>query len=148
MTFYSYLAVLVYFSTLSQCIVFLRSLLKLVEGNLLEWGQLLSREILWWLSNFLGGGQFSPGVFVHEKIFPGGNFPWGQLSGGQLSIIPGSIIQGAIVRREGDFREGIFLRGNCPDTQLNILHHLPNLYLHHLKCICIPLTTKLFNCLI
>ena len=93
MTFYSYLAVLVYFSTLSQCIVFLRSLVKLVEGNLLEWGQLLSREILWWLSNFLRGGQFSPGVFVREKIFPGGKIFLGgnclgdnyQLSRGQSS---------------------------------------------------------------
>ena len=42
-------------STCMQCIVFR---ISLVEGNLLEWGQLFSSEILWSVSNF-PGGQFS-----------------------------------------------------------------------------------------
>ena len=54
--------------TRRQCIVFLSSLIVLFEGNLLEWGQLFSTEILW-----CGGNC------------PGDSFPWGQLSGGQLS---------------------------------------------------------------
>ena len=49
------LFLLLSWSTCIQCIIFL---ISLVEGNLLEWGQLLSSEILWSVSNF-PGGQFS-----------------------------------------------------------------------------------------
>ena len=49
------LFLLLSWSTCMQCIVFL---ISLVEGNLLEWGQLFSSEILWSVSNF-PGGQFS-----------------------------------------------------------------------------------------
>ena len=60
------------YSTRRQCMSFLSSLVVLFEGNLLEWGQLFSGEVLWW----------------------GGNYPWGQLSRGQFSS--GGIIRGAI----------------------------------------------------
>ena len=49
------LFLLLSWSTCMQCIVFR---ISLVEGNLLEWGQLFSSEILWSVSNF-PGGQFS-----------------------------------------------------------------------------------------
>ena len=62
-----------------QCIVFLSSLVVLIEVNLLEWQQLFPREILWWVFNF-----------------PQGSFSWGQLSGGQSSM--GQFFSGAIVR--------------------------------------------------
>ena len=60
---YSYIIVLI------DCIVFLSSLVVLVEVNLLEWQQLFSREVLWWVCNFLQG-----------------SFSWGQLPGGQSSM--------------------------------------------------------------
>ena len=67
--------------TRRQCIVFLSSLVVLFGGNLCEWGQLFSREILWW-----GGG----GQFFRAK------FPRGQMPGGDFSSRV--IVRGAIVR--------------------------------------------------
>ena len=81
---------LLYYGTRRQCIVCLSSLVVLAKGNFLPWGQLFSREILWWVGNFPGGGQlFSGAIFrgamiqgkiVRGAITQGGNFPRGQLS--------------------------------------------------------------------
>ena len=92
--FYS-VAVLVYYSTRRPCRVFLSSLVVFVKGNLLEWVKLFSREILWWVGNFLGV-----------------SFPRGQLSSG--AIVLEAIIQGAIIRG------AIFPWRNCPDTFSNL----------------------------
>ena len=108
---------LLYYSTSSQCLVFLSSLVVLFVGNLLELGQLFLREILRWGSNFPGDGQFFSGVIVQwqivwraivqRRIFLRGNYPWGQLSSG--SIVWGAIIRGPI-----------FLGWNCLDTKILI----------------------------
>ena len=81
---------LLYHGTRRQCIVCLSSLVVLAKGNFLQWGQLFSREILWWVGNFPGGGQlFSGAIFrgamiqgkiVRGAITQGGNFPRGQSS--------------------------------------------------------------------
>ena len=81
---------LLYHGTRRQCIVCLSSLVILAKGNFLQWGQLFSREIWWWVGNFPGGGQlFSGAIFrgamIQGKIVPGaitqgGNFPRGQSS--------------------------------------------------------------------
>ena len=80
---------LLYHGTRRQCIVCLSSLVVLAKGNFLEWGQLFSREILWWVGNY-PRGQFS-----------GGQSSRGKLSGRQLP------------------RRAIFPGRNCPDTYLS-----------------------------
>ena len=107
------------YSTRRQAIVFLSSLVVLFEGNVLEWGQLFSGEILWRGSNF-------PVVFLREQfaclIILGGNCPWGNFPRGQLylgTIVRWVIIWGIIIQ-EAIIRGTIFLGGNCPRTDL---HH-------------------------
>ena len=93
--------------TRRQCIVFFSSLVVLFERNLLERGQLFSRETLWW------GGQFSLGPIFLGAIVQGAilgencsgfNYPGG-----------GAIIQGTIIQ-EASTRGAIFLGGSCLDT--------------------------------
>ena len=86
---------LLYYGTRRQCIVCLSSLVVLAKGNFLEWGQLFSRKILWWVGNFPGGGSYPRGQFS------GGQSSRGKLSGEQLP------------------RGAIFPGGNCPDTYLS-----------------------------
>ena len=66
---------LLYYNTRRQCIVCLSSLLVLTKRNLFEWGQLFSREVLWCVGNFPGGGQFSSLAIIRGEIFLGGNCP-------------------------------------------------------------------------
>ena len=77
------------YSTRRQTIVFLNSPFVLVDGNLLEFGQLFSGEILWW-----------------GTILLGATFPWAQLS--SRAIVWGQFSSGAII-----------LAGNCLGDQLS-----------------------------
>ena len=90
--------------------------------NLLEWGQLFSKEILWWAGDF-------PGAVFHGGNCPGGNFPREPLFRARFFSgainprrnCPGAIIQGEIVR--GD---------NFPRGQLSGHHFLCMSYLCYL----------------
>ena len=83
--------------------------------NLLEWGQLFSKEILFWAGDF-------PGAVFHGGNCPGGNFPREPLFRARFFSgainprrnCPGAIIQGEIVRG------AIFLESHCSGCNFSL----------------------------
>ena len=83
---------MIFYSTRRQCIVFLSSLVVLLERGVCLSG-----------GDYLRGKLYCEGAIVWEAII-------------RRAIIQGAIIQGAIIRG------AIFLGGNCPRTILKLVY--------------------------